>query len=210
MPYRRSTKAPDPKDLVYFFERGIKSLVERFRDHPYIFYTESDMHCYLYYKLYSGLFTDLYKTKDGHDTNLLHKEYSTVARYHRQQDKTLKNDPTGRRRGHFDISIWDPVYINGNYHRKQKVLCAAELALNECSASSVHTINDATKLADHDNEVRYGYLLFFVRDDSSYEKNEAKIWEELSDAARRVRVVFAHVNGNQKPKPKYLGSWGEV
>ncbi|MBK8793322.1 MAG: hypothetical protein IPN59_09215 [Holophaga sp.] len=121
------------KKLVIQFERAIKSLVRRFRNHPYAFYTESAMHCYLYHRLYSGgLVNGLYQTLDGHDTILLHKEYPTIARYHRQTDGKLKESTQGRRRGAFDISIWDPNYISDQEHRKQKVLCAAELAQNEC------------------------------------------------------------------------------
>jgi len=41
----------------WFFEEissGIRGLVERFIEMPYFFYSEQDMHAYLYYKLISG------------------------------------------------------------------------------------------------------------------------------------------------------------
>jgi hypothetical protein len=147
---------------------------------------------------------------EGRDTILLHKEYPTVARYQRRLDGTLEESVEGRRRGAFDISIWDPRYIGEREHRKQKVLCAAELALNECATGNPHTVNDATKLAGPTNEIKYGYLLFFVRDNPDYERNREEIWENLNDAAKRVRVVFTRVEGQSKPKPQYLGSWGAV
>jgi len=144
---------PAEAQLVAQFDRAIISFVQRFRNHPYAFYTETDMHCYLYHRLYAGgTFNGLFKTSEGYDTILLHKEYSTVARYSRQEDKTLKNDPNARRRGAFDISIWDPEHITAHAHRQQKVLCAAELALNKCGRKNVHTINDTTKLADPQND----------------------------------------------------------
>jgi hypothetical protein len=90
------------------------------------------------------------------------------------------------------------------------VLCAAELALNECGTRNLHTINDAKKLAGPTNEIRYGYLLFFVRDDPDYKRNEKNIRKNLEDAAKRVRVVFAQVDGKSKPKPEFMGAWGEV
>jgi hypothetical protein len=211
MGYRRPKLPPDLKILILQFEQAIKSLVRRFRNHPYAFYTETDMHCYLYHRLYAGgTFNGLFRTKDGHDTILLHKEYPTLARYSRRSDRTLVNDLNARKRGRFDICIWDPDFIRGLPHRKQRVLCAAELALNECDAKSVHTLNDATKLVDPSNEVKYGYLLFFVRDEIQYKNNNDKIWKELREASKQLRVVFAHVNGNEKPKPVYLGSWGDV
>jgi hypothetical protein len=90
------------------------------------------------------------------------------------------------------------------------VLCAAELALNECGSGNPHTINDATKLAGPINEIKYGYLLFFVRDNKDYDRNEKEIRDNLHDAATRVRVVFARAEGTSKPKPEFLGSWGVV
>ena len=210
MSYRRPKQAPDPKILIPQFERAIKSLVRRFRNHPYAFYTETDMHCYLYHRLYAGgTFNGLFRTREGHDTILLHKEYPTIARYSKR-DETLVKDPNARKRGRFDICIWDPAYIGGLQHRKQRVLCAAELALNECGVKSVHTINDTTKLVDPTNEVQYGYLLYFVRDNFQYQKNHDKIWKELREASSSIRVVFAHVNGSEKPKPVYLGRWRVV
>ena len=211
MSYRRPSEMPAPEVLVPQFEAAIKSLVRRFRNHPYAFYTETDMHCYLYHRLYAGgLVNGLYRTADGHVTILLHKEYPTVARYQRGEDGRLEESAKGRRRGAFDISIWDPRFIAGREHRKQKVLCAAELALNECGSRNPHTLNDATKLSGRTNEIRYGYLLFFVRDSEDYKRNKEVIWDNLKDAASRVRVVFAHVEGDSKPKPRYLGDWGAV
>lgn len=213
MPYRRPSEPPLPELLVPKFEAAIKSLVRRFRYHPFPFYTETDMHCYLYHRLYSGgMVNGLYRTTEGRDTILLHKECPTVAHYQRLEDGKLEESQEGRRRGAFDISVWDPRFIGQNQHRTQKVLCAAELALNECGRGNPHTINDATKLAGPTNEIKYGYLVFFVRDEgyAVYERNKAEVWDNLEDAAKRVRVVFALVNGAEKPEPKYLGEWGSV
>jgi hypothetical protein len=214
MPYRRPPEAPLPEVLVPKFEAAIKSLVRRFRTHPYVFYTETDMHCYLYHRLYSaGLENGIYRTAEGRDTILLHKEYPTVARYRRLEDGKLEESPEGPRRGAFDICVWDPGFISKREHRRQKILCAAELALNECRPGSPHTINDSTKLAGPTNEIKYGYLVFFVREDPderAYQSNRDEVWANLEDAAKRVRVVFAMVKGTDKPKPVYLGAWGVV
>jgi hypothetical protein len=143
---------------------------------------------------------------------LLHKEYPTVARYQRQKDGKLVESEDGRRRGAFDICISDPAYIGGREHRKQKVLCAAELALNETGHGNPHTVNDATKLAGRANEILHGYLLFFVRDDPYYERNKGEVWANLNDAATRVKVVFAEATGTGKAKPQYLpvGGWSNA
>ena len=52
--------------------------------------------------------------------------------------------------------------------------------------------------------------VFFVRDEPAYKRNEEKIWRELSEASKRLRIVFAYVDGREKPKPVYLGQWGFV
>jgi hypothetical protein len=49
-----------------------------------------------------------------------------------------------------------------------------------------------------------------VRDDPDYERNKAEIWQNLEDAATRVRVVFASVHGESKPRPVYSGAWGKL
>jgi trimethylamine:corrinoid methyltransferase-like protein len=85
------------------------------------------------------------------------------------------------------------------------VLCAAELALDECGEESVHTVNDATKLADPANNITRGYLLFFVRDKlKDYNRNIRKIHKELNAAAKRIRVVIA-----SKSEEEYWGAWGD-
>src|SRR5687767_15109361 len=118
MPYRRPVQPPPPEALVPKFEAAIKALVRRFRTHPYAFYTETDMHCYLYHRLCSGgLENGLYRTVEGYDTILLHKEYPTVARYQRGDGGRIAESPDGRRRGAFDISIWDPRFIAERAHR---------------------------------------------------------------------------------------------
>ena len=49
-----------------------------------------------------------------------------------------------------------------------------------------------------------------MRNSPDYVRNQRKIWENLEDAAQRVRVVFAQVDGDEKPKPQYLGAWGDL
>ncbi len=66
MAYTRPKQPPKHEELVLQFEQAIKGLVRRFRNHPYVFYTETDMHCYLYHRLYKrGLINGLYTTVDG-------------------------------------------------------------------------------------------------------------------------------------------------
>ena len=211
MSYRRPTEMPKHDVLVRQFEAAIKNLVQRFRNHPYAFYTETDMHCYLYHRLYAGgLVNGLYRTADEHDTILLHKEYPTVARYQRGDGGRLKGSAQGRRRGAFDISIWDPDFIREREHRQQKVLCAAELALNECRPGNPHTLNDATKLAGPEmkSDMDTSSSLFVTARTISGTRKKSGIISKMPHLV--FGVVFAQVEGNSKPKPQYLGDWGVV
>ena len=209
MPYKKLTNPksfPTEKVMIKEFEKGIEGLVQRFRNHPYAFYTESDLHCYLQHRLYNGgIFNSLYITNDSHHTILLHKEYPTNARYSRNFKNELINNPNGRKRGHFDICIWDPKKVHKNNHRDQKILIAAELALNECGKNSTHTINDITKLSDTQNKVKGKYLLFFVRDDENkFQNYKSKIMSELQSAKlHKIKVYFVHVK-DKKSRFKIL------
>src|SRR5262249_2600717 len=79
------------------------------------------MHSYMYHRLHSGgLENGLYRTVEGRTTILLHKEYPTVARYQRATDRKLSESADGRRRGAFDISIWDPAFIGEREHRNRR------------------------------------------------------------------------------------------
>jgi len=95
----------------WFFEEigsGIRALVEKFVETPYFFYSEQDMHAYLYHKLISGKFGEFFvKTHFGDKSVLLHKEYPTLRIY------------PGRRRGHFELAIIDPKYASESHWRMQ-------------------------------------------------------------------------------------------
>ena len=58
---------------------GIKALIERFTQTPYFFYSEQDMHAYLYHRLISSKLGEfLVKSCFGDETVLIHREYPTL------------------------------------------------------------------------------------------------------------------------------------
>jgi len=152
----------------------ISNLTETFLLTPYLFYTESDLHCY-FYKLLSRQLEDsgfrFCQTQDNKLSSLLHKEYPTKKRYRQKLE-----DPTGRR-GHFDICIWNPDKVSERVFRNkssedidktQQTYFAFEFLLPEGTEKSnlkhalTHTKWDMLKLSE--NEVKYGYILVFARD----------------------------------------------
>ncbi len=129
----------DKKSVFRILETGITELINAFLERPYMFYTESDLHCFLYHSLYRlGLnSTCQCKMNDGLvESILLHKEYPTKGRYRRRNNSESTIENRGAR-GHFDIAIWDPVLTEHRQIRapigkgEQRTLAAVELSLNE-------------------------------------------------------------------------------
>ncbi len=191
--------------LLKLVESSIYDLTKAFFSNPYLFYTENDLHCYLYKLLLKGLEEaghGLYETVDGKLSILLHKEYPTKERYSRE---LLKEKSNGSR-GHFDLTLWNPENVSKRLFRsrnskeisnEQQTLFALELLLVEGKHESTltdaitHTKWDILKLGE--NEVNHGYILIFARD-----------WSFREDFLKRIKEMkipsntsFVYVeNGN--------------
>jgi hypothetical protein len=166
----------DEKRLVDVVESCINDLVKTFLASPYWFYTENDLHCYLYNLIHKELASLSYykcETLDGKRSIILHKEYPTKERY---SQKHLEINPKGKR-GHFDLCIWNPELVSQRLFRagltkgiekEQQTYVAIEFNLVEANASlnqAIHHIRwDLLKLRKQTNEVKHGYALLFVRE----------------------------------------------
>jgi hypothetical protein len=73
-----------------------------------MFFSEMDIHSYLYYCLYSTRFE--VKTSDGVITSCLHKEYPTNFRYSKKTMEDYGFEQKGVR-GHFDFAILNPQFV---------------------------------------------------------------------------------------------------
>lgn len=184
---KRTKETEEP--LLDVAETCINELTGTFFSTPYMFYTENDLHCYLY-KLLSERLADagygLYETMDKKLSNLLHKEYPTKKRYSREFQI---EDPKGRR-GHFDLCIWNPEEVGERLFRsrktkeiskEQQTKFAFEFLFVEGNDKNLedaihHTMWDMLKLKD--NEVEYGYILVFARDWSYREDFLKKMKEQ--------------------------------
>jgi hypothetical protein len=162
--------------LVQIAEAAIDNIVARFKSTPYFFYTENDLHTYLFSEIFGKLLLEDWqcKTKDGKSSILLHREYPTKERY---SAKDLQENVSGGARGHFDLSIWNPekteerlfrVERSIDFRNEQHTFIAIEFDLIEGNSSleqAVHHFRwDLLKLRSEKNEVEYGYSLVFVRD----------------------------------------------
>lgn len=162
-------------EIVEKVEQAIKSLKNKFLQSPYAFYTESDMHCYLYSLLSQENFAQqpvsvrIGKRAQTVQTLRLHKEYPTLGKFYKtgkklvpSQDKyvTVQDKRLQSSRGAYDLAIIDPDEVDFKW---QKTSIAIELALNELHPSLWHLHNDYTKITYDLDKVERGYILFFVR-----------------------------------------------
>ena len=182
------------EQLVQITETSIDNLIQRFKKAPYLFYTENDLHAYLFQQIFSRLSLKewLCKTGDGKTSILLHKEYPTKSRY---VAKTLKEVKSGGARGHFDLCIWNPEetkdrlfrdFGTTEFRNEQHTFIAIELDMvenNETAEQAMHHLKwDLLKLSGNLNQVEYGYSLIFARDWQHKDKFLLEAKKETSKA----------------------------
>jgi len=95
-------------DIKRYVTDGIRKTVNKFREYPHIFFSEMDIHAYLYHCLYSSKLE--VKTRDGIITSCLHKEYPTNFRYSKDSMEDFGLRKIGRR-GNFDLAVLNPEFI---------------------------------------------------------------------------------------------------
>ena len=94
----------------------IRTLVMKFRECPYNFFTESDAHSYLYLTFFrygASALKGLYISLDTKRTVLIHREYPTAFRY-AQKDLELKRYKLEEHHGtvgHYDMVVLNPAFV---------------------------------------------------------------------------------------------------
>jgi hypothetical protein len=194
--------------FVQIVESAIDNLLMTFKKSPYFFYTESDLHCYLYNEIFNELPLEDWqcKTKDGESSILFHKEYPTKERY---SAKNLQENVSRGAREHFDLCIWNPERTgerlfrarSTNFEEEQHTFIAIEFDLIEGNASLKDAIHhfkwDLLKLRSAKNEVEYGYSLVFVRDWAHRDNFLEEIKQEVANE-ERITVLYAEKKGNDR------------
>lgn len=188
-------------EVISIVENAIKHLENKFLESPYFFYTESDMHCYLYHQLFQERLlreaVNVAVGKEAHvaQTIRLHKEYPTLGKFYKNEkllvpneDKyvTIKGKKLQPSRGAYDLAILD--HSEKRDFKYQKTSIAIELALNELHPSLWHIQNDYTKITYDVDKVERGYILFFVR---KADLSEQVIKKRLPHIKSELRGVYA-------------------
>ena len=196
---KRGKSLISKKQLVTITESSIKNLINSFQKSPYTFYTESDLHCYLYNQIYTSLPAEQWFCKTSNQESILiHKEYPTKERYSR---KSLTEGLEKGSRGHFDLTIWNPERTqerafrakDQKFEEEQQTFIAIEFDLEENKAdveNAVHHLRwDLMKLRGTKNEVENGYLLTFGRD-WAYEKDFLEKVKQFTATEKEVTVIY--------------------
>jgi hypothetical protein len=92
----------------------VRKTINKFRENPYYFFTESDIHSYFYHCLYSGNYE---VERDARRIYLIHREYPTNFRYSKEAlvlptyTEPYPLDTREGDRGNFDIAIINPEFV---------------------------------------------------------------------------------------------------
>jgi len=142
-------------------EDCIKTLIEKFKECPRYFFSESDIKSYLYHLLISKeSLKQEYSTKSGYLIGVVHTEYPVI-------------------KGFFDLVALDTQSVNQLSITKQKILCGIEIGLDQ---KYEHFMKDYSNFTpDAGNEVSLGYVLHFIK---GYNADWAKVVEAVEEAAR--------------------------
>lgn len=194
-------------EVISKIEDAIKYLKNKFLESPYFFYTESDMHCYLYHQLFQESYlrepVNVAVDKEARvvKTIRLHKEYPTLGKFYKRGKILVSNESKyvtvdGKRlqpsRGAYDLAIIDPDEKAD--FKFQKTSIAIEFALNELHPSLWHIQNDYTKITYDVDKVERGYILFFVRKADLSEKVIKKRLPHIKSELRRLYADTLHSN----------------
>lgn len=186
-------------EVISKVEDAVSRLKNKFLEAPFSFYSETDMHCYLYNVLYQDSFLREpvnVGLKNGKtvQTIRLHREYPTLGKFYKRgrllvpkENKYIivdgkKMQPS---RGAYDLAIIEPDAETDFKHQKTSI--AIELALNEFHPTLWHLQNDYTKITYPVDRVERGYILFFVR---KIGLSEEIIGKRLPQIRSNLRKMF--------------------
>ena len=139
---------------------GIRKTINRFRERPYEFFTEADLHSSLVKDIQSGSSNALLRELEESPRitiSLLHQEYPTNFRYNKQQlvpnkmptvpvtwqmpnintlAAHLRSNQNIGSRGHYDITVIHPEFVNETLWNPKDIIDKLEVLINKDIATS--------------------------------------------------------------------------
>ncbi len=202
----------EKKEIVQCVENSIKKLIKVFCEKPYLFYTENDIHCFLYRLLYDEM-----DGKSEWKTTINDKEFSTLP-FHKEYPtreyyikKEKSNDDEGTR-GHFDIVVFHETKDFFEFKNRKlnsepsKPFIAIQIGLDTATVCK-HLESDYKSLIEPENDVDYKYLLHFDR--KKHKKNTIEdIKKKVNDCKKNIQDKggICYIDVSEHPKCKILAS----
>jgi hypothetical protein len=175
---------------------AINSTINKFREHPYYFFTESDIVSYFYHRLYSTNHEQV--TQDGKRIYLIHREYPTNFRY--KKTEMLNNNFTKPYlltekkgdRGNYDLAILDPIFIN-NANSEEDIVNKNVKLLEIRTENNRHFKNS--------KELLFAFEFKYIINNSKNFVNQVKMdnkkllfAKEYGGAEEAINLVFCNTN----------------
>ena len=177
--------------------KAINRTINKFREHPYYFFTESDIHSYFYHSIYSSKYDAL--TKDKEKIYCIHREYPTNFRY--KKSELLNEDfkkpydlSEGKGdRGNYDIAILNPKFVE-DANSKEDIV-----------NKSVKLLEIRSKDNKNFNELLFAIEFKYVINNSKKFVDEVKMdnkkllfAKDFGGAIEAVNLVFCNVDFKYK------------
>lgn len=183
---------------------AIRKTINKFREHPYYFFTESDIVSYLWMALYSGELDMGSSREDGKRIYLVHREYPTNFRYTKEDlGPEYKPGDTGGR-GHYDLVVLNPEFV---------INSGVEHVVNKCFAT---TQGRASEDAPFKNEILVAMEFKYVINNSSafstqihQDNHKLRIGKDFGiiDA---INLVFCNQFLNKNPRESLINTIKEA
>jgi len=181
---------------------AINKTINKFREHPYYFFTESDIHSYFYCALYSTKHE--VRTVDKKKIYCIHREYPTNFRYKKSEllnedfKKPYKLERQSGSRGHYDMAVLDPDFIKSVNSEKDIINKNVSLVIKR-TQNNKYFVNRKELLF----AIEIKYLINNSRkfiDEVIMDNKKLLFSIDYGGAVKAVNLVFCNVNST-----KYTG-----
>ncbi|MFC1735521.1 hypothetical protein ACFL1X_05350 [Candidatus Hydrogenedentota bacterium] len=159
---------------------AILKTINKFREQPYYFFTESDLHSYFYHCLYNSKLECV--RNDGKRVCLIHREYPTNFRF-RKRDLNNANCEVfalkGRKgdRGNYDFAVLNPEFVINE-----------DVTIGDIVNKDVKLLEK--RVSQNPDSVRSELL--FAMEFKFVTRNSRQFWHEIAADTRKLQFAKEH------------------
>jgi hypothetical protein len=190
------------KNLNEAVWKAINKTINKFRERPYYFFTESDIHSYFYHALYSTQYE--VSTIDKKRIYCVHREYPTNFRYNKKEllnntiSEPCKLEGILGSRGHYDMAVLDPDFIKNINSEKDIINKNVSLAIKRAQNNKYFVTSKELLFA-----MEFKYVINnsknFV-DEVKMDNKKLLFAIDFGGVCEAVNLIFCNVNST-----KYTG-----